>query len=124
MTASPPSGSPPSTPLNGSRRRGGISAVGLAQLSNSKTQSTTALESAETPPTREAVLSLLLRHGEATAADLAGRLSVSVQAMRRHLRGLEGCCGLDLKNTWLGEASSRNAAPATAAVKGWTWWRA
>jgi DeoR family suf operon transcriptional repressor len=34
------------------------------------------------------VLALLLRHGEATAADLATRLSVSVQVMRRHLRGL------------------------------------
>lgn len=89
MTASPPSGSPLSPPLNGSRRRGSLSTVGLAQLSEPKTKSTTALESAETPPTREAVLSQLLRHGEATAADLAGRLSVSVQAMRRHLRGLE-----------------------------------
>ena len=44
--------------------------------------------SEEVTPTREAVLALLLRHGEATAADLAGRLSVSVQVMRRHLRGL------------------------------------
>lgn len=89
MTASPPSGSPPSPPLNGGRRRGGISAVGLAQPTDLKIRSTTAPVSAEAPPTREAVLSLLLRHGEATAADLAGRLSVSVQAMRRHLRGLE-----------------------------------
>jgi DeoR family transcriptional regulator, suf operon transcriptional repressor len=40
-------------------------------------------------PTREAVLTLLLRHGEATAADLAERLEVSVQVMRRHLRSLE-----------------------------------
>jgi DeoR family suf operon transcriptional repressor len=43
---------------------------------------------ADVTPTREAVLALLLRHGEATAADLAARLSVSVQVMRRHLRGL------------------------------------
>ena len=40
-------------------------------------------------PTREAVLSLLLRQGEATAADLAAQLVVSVQVMRRHLRSLE-----------------------------------
>lgn len=40
-------------------------------------------------PTRDAVLSVLLRHGEATATDLASQLGVSVQAMRRHLRGLE-----------------------------------
>lgn len=39
--------------------------------------------------TREAVLSSLLRHGELTAAELAKLLGVSVQAMRRHLRGLE-----------------------------------
>jgi DeoR family suf operon transcriptional repressor len=44
-----------------------------------------------TPPlaTRDAVLALLLRQGEATAADLASSLGVSVQAMRRHLRSLE-----------------------------------
>ncbi len=40
-------------------------------------------------PTRDAVLSVLLREGEATAAQLAGSLGVSVQAMRRHLRSLE-----------------------------------
>ncbi len=40
-------------------------------------------------PTREAVLSVLLREGAATAAQLAGSLGVSVQAMRRHLRSLE-----------------------------------
>ncbi|MFY8148801.1 MAG: iron-sulfur cluster biosynthesis transcriptional regulator SufR [Prochlorococcaceae cyanobacterium] len=39
--------------------------------------------------TREAALTLLLRHGEATAAFLADSLAVSVQAMRRHLRSLE-----------------------------------
>lgn len=41
------------------------------------------------PPTREAALTLLLRQGEATAAELAGCLGVSVQVMRRHLRSLE-----------------------------------
>lgn len=40
-------------------------------------------------PTREAALTILLREGEATAADLADRLGVSVQVMRRHLRSLE-----------------------------------
>lgn len=40
-------------------------------------------------PTRDGVLALLLRRGEATAADLAETLKVSVQVTRRHLRGLE-----------------------------------
>jgi DeoR family suf operon transcriptional repressor len=39
--------------------------------------------------TREAALTVLLRRGKATAAELADHLQVSVQAMRRHLRGLE-----------------------------------
>ncbi len=39
--------------------------------------------------TRQAALALLLRRGEATAADLAQHLQVSVQVMRRHLRALE-----------------------------------
>ena len=39
--------------------------------------------------TRDAALALLLRLGEATAADLAHQLLVSVQATRRHLRSLE-----------------------------------
>ncbi|MFZ9752235.1 MAG: iron-sulfur cluster biosynthesis transcriptional regulator SufR [Cyanobium sp.] len=43
---------------------------------------------ADAPPTRQAVLALLLRRGEATAADLAGHLNLSVQVMRRHLRSL------------------------------------
>lgn len=40
-------------------------------------------------PTREAALTLMLRQGELTAAQLAKALSVSVQVMRRHLRSLE-----------------------------------
>ena len=40
-------------------------------------------------PTREAALSLMLRQGELTAAQLAEALQVSVQVMRRHLRSLE-----------------------------------
>jgi len=88
MTASPPPGSPPTPALNGSGRQGTI-AIGIARRKDPKTRTPTALQSAEAPPTREAVLALLLRQGEATAADLADRLSVSVQVMRRHLRGLE-----------------------------------
>ncbi|MEB3354146.1 MAG: iron-sulfur cluster biosynthesis transcriptional regulator SufR [Cyanobacteriota bacterium] len=42
-----------------------------------------------TGTTRQAALALLLRRGEATAAELARDLGVSVQVMRRHLRGLE-----------------------------------
>ena len=40
-------------------------------------------------PTREATLTLLLRQGESSAANLAASLGISVQAMRRHLRSLE-----------------------------------
>lgn len=40
-------------------------------------------------PTREALLTILLRQGDATAAELADRLAISVQATRRHLRSLE-----------------------------------
>ncbi|GDX72275.1 transcriptional regulator [Cyanobium sp.] len=40
-------------------------------------------------PTREAALTLMLRQGELTAAQLAQDLGVSVQVMRRHLRSLE-----------------------------------
>lgn len=40
-------------------------------------------------PTRDAALAYLLRHGEATAAQMAETLVVSVQIMRRHLRSLE-----------------------------------
>ena len=39
--------------------------------------------------THEAALTLLLRQGEASAAELAQQLGVSVQVMRRHLRSLE-----------------------------------
>lgn len=53
--------------------------------------------------TRDAVLALLLRQGEATASELADALAVSVQAMRRHLRSLE--------EDALVEASSAAAGP-------------
>ncbi|MEY3751005.1 MAG: iron-sulfur cluster biosynthesis transcriptional regulator SufR [Cyanobacteriota bacterium] len=45
--------------------------------------------SATQAPTREAALTLMLRQGEVTAAQLAESLGVSVQVMRRHLRSLE-----------------------------------
>jgi DeoR family suf operon transcriptional repressor len=41
------------------------------------------------PTTRKGILAILLRLGEATANDIATRLEISVQATRRHLRGLE-----------------------------------
>ncbi len=40
-------------------------------------------------PTRETTLTLLLKQGEMSAAQLAETLGISVQAMRRHLRSLE-----------------------------------
>ena len=42
--------------------------------------------------TREATLTLLLKHGESSASALASSLGVSVQAMRRRLRGLQDAC--------------------------------
>jgi DeoR family transcriptional regulator, suf operon transcriptional repressor len=48
-----------------------------------------AMSASTQAPTREAALTLMLRQGEATAAQLADELSVSVQVMRRHLRSLE-----------------------------------
>ncbi|MEB3234593.1 MAG: iron-sulfur cluster biosynthesis transcriptional regulator SufR [Cyanobacteriota bacterium] len=39
--------------------------------------------------TRDGLLTILLREGDATAAELASRLHISVQAIRRQLRGLE-----------------------------------
>lgn len=41
------------------------------------------------PTTRKGVMAILLRIGEATAHDIASRLSISVQVTRRHLRSLE-----------------------------------
>ena len=54
-------------------------------------------------PTREAALTLMLRQGETTAAQLADELGVSVQVMRRHLRSLE--------EEGLVEASPASAGP-------------
>ncbi|QEY32976.1 iron-sulfur cluster biosynthesis transcriptional regulator SufR [Synechococcus sp. RSCCF101] len=41
------------------------------------------------PATRDAVLAVLLRLGECSAADLASELGLSVQILRRHLRSLQ-----------------------------------
>lgn len=46
-------------------------------------------QQADPASTRDTVLNLLLRHGEATAGALAAQLSMSVQVVRRHLRSLE-----------------------------------
>ena len=85
MTAPSP---PTSTTLAGSLRP--VAAAGGAAASATDNQGS--LEAAEgassPPPTRDVVLALLLRHGEATASELSHRLSVSVQVMRRHLRSL------------------------------------
>ena len=48
-----------------------------------------AMSASTQAPTREAALTLMLRQGELTAAQLAEALSLSVQVMRRHLRSLE-----------------------------------
>ncbi len=48
-----------------------------------------AMSASTQAPTREAALTLMLREGELTAAQLAEALSLSVQVMRRHLRSLE-----------------------------------
>jgi len=60
----------------------------MPAISPSQSRNTVAVAPADATPTREAVLALLLRKGEATAAELADQLSVSVQVMRRHLRTL------------------------------------
>ncbi len=53
--------------------------------------------------TRDSVLNLLLQQGELEAGDLAEQLTISVQAMRRHLRALE--------NDGLIECSSPSKGP-------------
>ena len=66
--------------------REAVTAMGATSLPT--TASAATAESAQAP-TRTAALALLLRKGEATAAELADSLAVSVQVMRRHLRSLE-----------------------------------
>lgn len=66
--------------------------------------------SAQAPlSTRDAVLALLLEQGEAEAADLAGTVGISVQAMRRHLRSLadDGLAESNSSATGPGRPSNR-----------------
>ena len=60
--------------------------------------------------THEAALTLLLRQGEASAAELAQQLGVSVQVMRRHLRSLE--------RDELVEASPQSGGPGRPVIAG------
>ncbi len=75
---------------------------------------------AETAPaaTRDAAMGLLLRLGDATASDLASRLGVSVQAMRRHLRCLEEEGLLEASPTHDGPGRPSNRWRLTAAGRG------
>lgn len=84
MSVPPPTGIEPST-----APAAGELAAGLTAGGSSSHQGQAASAAAGHAPTREAALTILLREGEATAADLARRLGVSVQVMRRHLRSLE-----------------------------------
>ena len=61
------------------------------------------------PSTRDAVLSLLLEHGEMDACDLAETQKISVQAMRRHLRALaeEGLVASSTSSSGPGRPSNR-----------------
>ena len=91
MSVPPPTGIEPSTASADGELAAGSSGIirasagGGAPLSPASGSSGTSGPA----PTRDAALTILLREGEATAADLARRLGVSVQVMRRHLRSLE-----------------------------------
>lgn len=85
MTAPSP---PTSTTLAGSLRPVAAPGSAAAAANGTPEGSDSAHGQGSPPPTRDVVLALLLRHGEATASELAQRLSVSVQVMRRHLRSL------------------------------------
>lgn len=84
MSVPPPTGIEPST-----APAAGEQAAGPSTVDSTPPEVSSAGGNHGHPPTREAALSILLREGEATAADLATRLGVSVQVMRRHLRSLE-----------------------------------
>jgi len=84
MSVPPPTGIEPST-----APAAGVLAAGALGNDSLTPQPSSAVGSSGPAPTREAALTILLREGEATAADLAHRLRVSVQVMRRHLRSLE-----------------------------------
>lgn len=80
--------SPTSTTLAGSLRPAAAPGAAAAAASDRNGQLEAPEGQNSAPPTRDVVLALLLRHGEATASELSHRLSVSVQVMRRHLRSL------------------------------------
>jgi len=73
---------------------------------------------AEAPPTREAILAVLMRQGECTAAELAEQLAVSVQVMRRHLRGLEEDQLVEASSSQVGPGRPSNRWRLTAAGHG------
>jgi DeoR family suf operon transcriptional repressor len=74
---------------------------------------------AEAPPTREAALAVLMRQGECTAAELAEQLAVSVQVMRRHLRGLEEDQLVEASSSQTGPGRPSNRWRLTVAGHGW-----
>jgi len=69
-------------------------------------------------PTHEAALTLLLRQGEASAAELAVQLELSVQVMRRHLRSLEEKGLVEASPQALGPGRPSNRWRLTAAGRG------
>jgi DeoR family suf operon transcriptional repressor len=69
-------------------------------------------------PTREAVVSQLLRRGDATAAELSAALGVSVQAMRRHLRSLEDAGLVQASSAAEGPGRPSNRWQLTAKAQG------
>lgn len=69
-------------------------------------------------PTHEAALTLLLRQGEASAAELADQLELSVQVMRRHLRSLEEKGLVEASPQALGPGRPSNRWRLTAAGRG------
>lgn len=92
MSASSPS---PALPPAARTRRSAITRPSSTQQacaepspSDGEVSLAAATTAADATPTRQAVLSLLLRNGEATASELAQTLRLSVQVMRRHLRSL------------------------------------
>jgi len=84
MSVPSPTGIEPSTAT-----AAGPAAAAIDESAAAPAPDSPAAGSSGPAPTRDAALTILLREGEATAADLARRLGVSVQVMRRHLRSLE-----------------------------------
>lgn len=68
--------------------------------------------------THEAALTLLLRQGECSAAELAAQLAISVQVMRRHLRSLEEKGLVEASPQTLGRGRPSNRWRLTSAGRG------